>query len=113
MPFHSTETVSNPAIKAGAQRRTDVCLNPHPLTHQPLSYPCFPVLPLLPLHSSQTTDKQARDLTEAGQPLPKALPSMYETISSDEEAVLKTMMQVSGGGGAGQRWGQHMVSAGD
>ena len=103
MPFHLTGTVSNAYIKAGTQRRTGVCITPHPLTHPHTSYPCFP---LLPLHSYQTTEKQARDLTEAGQPLPKALPSMYETISSDEEAVLKTMMQVSGGAGAGQRWGQ-------
>jgi dynein heavy chain len=36
-------------------------------------------------------------MEEAGLPLPKPLPSLYEVISSDEDAVLKTIMQITSG----------------
>ena len=55
------------------------------------------VILAVPRLSLQLSEKQARDLQEAGVAQPKPLPSLYEVISSDEEAVLKTMMQVSGG----------------
>ncbi len=40
---------------------------------------------------------QRKDLEEAGAPLPKPLPTLYESISSDEEAVLKTIMHITSG----------------
>jgi hypothetical protein len=48
----------------------------------------------VPRLSQQLTERQHRDMAEAGVPLPKALQTHYEVISSDEEVVLKTMMQV-------------------
>ena len=40
---------------------------------------------------------QRKDLEDSGAPMPKPLPSLYETISSDEDAVLKTIMQITSG----------------
>ena len=53
------------------------------------------VIQSVPRLSLQLTDRQARELQDAGLPQPKPLPSLYEVISSDEEAVLRTMMQVT------------------
>eukprot|EP00798_Chlamydomonas_sp_ICE-L_P021926 gene21926-28972_t len=51
----------------------------------------------VPRLAQQLTDKQRRDLEDANMALPKPLPSLYEIISSDEEAVLKTIMQITSG----------------
>lgn len=41
-------------------------------------------------------------MQDAGLPLPKPLPTLYETISADEDAVLRTIMQITSGAyGAG------------
>lgn len=55
------------------------------------------VIKSVPRLALQLTDKQTRDMQEAGMQLPKPLPTLYEVIGSDEEAVLKTMMQITGG----------------
>ena len=52
-------------------------------------------------NTSQVTEKQRRDMEEAGMALPKPMPTMYEAISADEDAVLKTIMQV---GEVPHRW---------
>ncbi|KAG1668463.1 hypothetical protein FOA52_005236 [Chlamydomonas sp. UWO 241] len=51
----------------------------------------------VPRLAMQCTEKQSRDMEEAGMAPPKPLPSLYEVIGSDEDAVLKTMMQITGG----------------
>jgi dynein heavy chain len=40
---------------------------------------------------------QLKDLQDAGAVPPKPLPSLYEVISSDEDAVLRTIMQITSG----------------
>jgi dynein heavy chain len=40
---------------------------------------------------------QRKDWEECGGALPKPLPSLYEAVSSDEEAVLKTVMSITAG----------------
>ena len=47
----------------------------------------------VPRVALQLTDKQRRDLEDAGLALPKPLPTLYEAISADEDAVLRTIMQ--------------------
>ena len=51
----------------------------------------------VPRLSLQMTEKQARDLSESGQPPIRPQLSMYEAISGDEEAVLKTVMTITSG----------------
>jgi dynein heavy chain len=55
------------------------------------------VLQAVPRVALQYTDKQRKDLEDAGLPLPKPLPTLYESISTDEDAVLKTIMQITSG----------------
>ena len=52
------------------------------------------VIQSVPRLSLQLTERQTREMQDMGLPLPKPLPSLYEAISSDEEAVLRTMLQV-------------------
>lgn len=40
---------------------------------------------------------QRKDMEDAGVALPKPLPTLYEIISSDEDAVLRTIMQITQG----------------
>ena len=40
---------------------------------------------------------QRKDLQDTGAALPKPLPSLYEAISCDEDAVLRTIMQITSG----------------
>jgi dynein heavy chain len=51
----------------------------------------------VPRLALQLTEKQARDLADSGQPPPRPQLSIYEAISGDEEAVLKTVMQITAG----------------
>lgn len=55
------------------------------------------VIQAVPRVALQLTEKQRRDMEEANMVLPKPLPSLYEIISSDEEAVLRTIMQITQG----------------
>ncbi|GIM07381.1 hypothetical protein Vretimale_11536 [Volvox reticuliferus] len=55
------------------------------------------VLQSVPRVAMQLTDKQRRDMEEAGLAPPKPLPTLYETISQDEDAVLRTIMQITSG----------------
>lgn len=52
---------------------------------------------VVPRVALQLTEKQKRDAEDAGAMMPKPLPTLYEVISSDEEAVLKTIMQITQG----------------
>jgi dynein heavy chain, axonemal len=40
---------------------------------------------------------QRKDWEATGVPLPRPLPSMYEAVSSDEDAVLRTIMAITAG----------------
>ncbi len=51
----------------------------------------------LTLACSGRASPQRKDMEEMGAVPPKALPSLYETISSDEDAVLKTIMHITSG----------------
>lgn len=77
-------------------------LRPHPsfLPNTPaeqVSRSLIQVVQAVPRLALQLTEKQTRDMEDVGAALPKPLPTLYEVIGSDEEVVLKTMMQITSG----------------
>ncbi|WIA33430.1 hypothetical protein OEZ86_006562 [Tetradesmus obliquus] len=55
------------------------------------------VVQMVPRLALQATPRQLKELEERGEPAPPPLPTYYDVISSDEDATLRTIVQITTG----------------